>query len=507
MAAACTSFPRAVVSNAWSPASATSRVWSPDGTLHSLQAFGGASRSARPSTSWAWMESRRVPSGPTCSVNSARFMPPGILTAGASPSGERSARMRCRFLTVPLDDGSVTDAGDIRAGPAGPRERLGAGRFVWAPSRRYIYFEGRAGDTQNVWRVTVDPLTEKWIDGPERLTTGAGEETNVAISPDGTRLVFTTTSSRTRLWAFPFDSASGRITGQPYPITDGSTGEVDFDARADGSKVAYRDRPGRPQRVVGTIDWRRTGAAAAVEHGLATRRNRGGLRTARSSRSRAVRRGTTRAGGRRAQYGWQRRARVDAGPAGSRCRGPTGRKMARRSSAPVDSVRPSDTRRAWFRLERERRLAIRRSGSSRRIPSAISSTSGSPPISAGSRFSRTICCTPRRRRSTSSPAAGGTWRAITDGTWFDDKPRWGPDGRILYFVSNRTGVANVWGRRFDNSTGTPIGEPFAVTSFRSAQFVLTPRTVQMDIAITATHLLLPMSESRSEIWMLDQVDR
>jgi hypothetical protein len=31
--------------------------------------------------------------------------------------------------------------------------------------------------------------------------------------------------------------------------------------------------------------------------------------------------------------------------------------------------------------------------------------------------------------------------------------------------------------------------------------------VQMDIAFTATHLLLPMNESRSEIWMLDQVDR
>ena len=106
-----------------------------------------------------------------------------------------------------------------------------------------------------------------------------------------------------------------------------------------------------------------------------------------------------------------------------------------------------------------------------------------------------------------TPAAGGAWRAITDGAWFDDKPRWGPDGRILYFVSNRSGVTNVWGRRFDSSTGSPIGEPFPVTSFRSAQFQLTPRTVQMDIAVTATHLLLPMNESRSEIWMLDHVDR
>jgi dipeptidyl aminopeptidase/acylaminoacyl peptidase len=105
------------------------------------------------------------------------------------------------------------------------------------------------------------------------------------------------------------------------------------------------------------------------------------------------------------------------------------------------------------------------------------------------------------------PTAGGAWRAMTNGAWFDDKPRWGPDGRVLYFVSNRSGVANIWGRGFDTSTGTPIGEPFPVTSFRSAQFQLTPQTVRMDIAVTATHLLLPMSESRSEIWMLDHVDR
>ena len=174
------------------------------------------------------------------------------LHAAWHPDGRRISiwgtigKGEARFLTVPLE-----------ARPRRPHQRYrrGSGRTSRASrpggssgrrSRRYIYFEGRAGDTQNVWRVTVDPLTEKWVDGPERLTTGAGQETNVAISPDGTRLVFTTTSSRTRLWAFPFDAARGRVTGQPYPITDGSTGEVDFDARADGSKVAYRTvRAGR----------------------------------------------------------------------------------------------------------------------------------------------------------------------------------------------------------------------------------------------------------------------
>jgi dipeptidyl aminopeptidase/acylaminoacyl peptidase len=105
------------------------------------------------------------------------------------------------------------------------------------------------------------------------------------------------------------------------------------------------------------------------------------------------------------------------------------------------------------------------------------------------------------------PTAGGPWRAITDGKWFDDKPRWGPDGRVLYFVSNRTGVSNVWGRRFDGLTGSPAGNPFPITSFQSARFLVSPRTVHMDIAITPTQLILPMTESRSDLWMLDQVDR
>jgi dipeptidyl aminopeptidase/acylaminoacyl peptidase len=105
------------------------------------------------------------------------------------------------------------------------------------------------------------------------------------------------------------------------------------------------------------------------------------------------------------------------------------------------------------------------------------------------------------------PATGGTWRAMTDGTSFDDKPRWGPDGRVLYYVSTRDGIKNVWARRFDDGTGTPIGAAFPLTSFRSAQFRISPQAVQMDIAVTTTRLIVPMSESRGDIWILDDVDR
>jgi Tol biopolymer transport system component/DNA-binding winged helix-turn-helix (wHTH) protein len=409
-----------------------------------------------------------------------------------------------RFLNVPLD-GGVPTAPEISTRVRQDLERVSPGRFTWAISRRYLYFEGRAGDTQNIWRVTVDPLTEKWIAGPERLTTGAGQETNLAVSADGGRLVFTATSSRTRLWEFPFDAASGRITGEPYPITEGATGEVDFDVRADGSKIAYQTvRAGRNEL------WERSTVAGEERLLLSSTDSRlakplwspdgaklAFLRCARRDNSVAVAVLNTDGSG----------DRVLALPRDVEMQGSD---WSKDGQAILGACR-------FNRSGRYSTCLVPLSGVNERGDSPVHViASDSKRNLYNQRFSPdqrwiTFLAHDLLYASTSTvyviPAAGGAWRAITDGAWFDDKPRWGPDGRILYFVSNRTGVANVWGRRFDNSTGTPVGEPFPVTSFRSAQFVLTPRTVQMDIAIAATRLVLPMSESRSDIWMLDQIDR
>jgi Tol biopolymer transport system component/DNA-binding winged helix-turn-helix (wHTH) protein len=478
-------------------------LWSPDGTLILFK------------------RSAVLPDLPTIYVVGLDGKPPrpvrpdvlgqfSSLHAAWHPDGRRISiwgtirKEEVKFLTVPLDAGSVNT-------PAmSPRVQqdlasVSAGRFVWAPSRRFIYFEGRAGDTQNVWRVTVDPLTEKWIDGPERLTTGAGEETNVAISPDGTKLVFTTTSSKTRLWAFPFEPSGGRVIGPPSPITQGSTGEVDFDAQADGSKVAYRTvRAGRNELwersilegherlLLSSTDWRFAkprwspdGARLAFsrcaprghEQAVAVLNTDGSGERVLTKPGRVEMEG----------YDWSKDGQAILGACRfsqserySTCLVPLS--SANEAADPTVRVIASDPKRNLF--------------NQRFSPDQRWITFLAHDLSYASTSTVYLI-----------PAAGGAWQAITDGAWFDDKPRWGPDGRIVYFVSNRSGVANVWGRRVDNSTGTPIGEPFPVTSFRSAQFVLTPRTVQMDIAITATHLLLPVSESRSEIWMLDQVDR
>jgi hypothetical protein len=117
---------------------------------------------------------------------------------------------------------------------------------------------------------------------------------------------------------------------------------------------------------------------------------------------------------------------------------------------------------------------------------------------------------PRADRSTSTiyviPAGGGPWRPVTDGQAYDDKPRWSADGRSLYFISNRDGRFEVWGRRFDPDAGRAEGQPFRLTSLEGARQILSPYLTDMELFITPTRVFLPMFETSSRVWLLDQAD-
>lgn len=103
------------------------------------------------------------------------------------------------------------------------------------------------------------------------------------------------------------------------------------------------------------------------------------------------------------------------------------------------------------------------------------------------------------------PAAGGEWKQITEGKYFDDKPRWSPDGRKIYFVSNRTGFFNVWGIGFDPASGEAIGQPFRVTAFESPRQMIPTDVRVMEMALSANRLILPIMEVSGRIWILENL--
>ena len=105
------------------------------------------------------------------------------------------------------------------------------------------------------------------------------------------------------------------------------------------------------------------------------------------------------------------------------------------------------------------------------------------------------------------PFSGGKWTRLTDATVWADKARWGPDGRTIYFISNRNGAFfDVWGLRFDPDSGRPIGQEFRVTRHESPGRTL-GAGADSELAVSATRLVVPIVESTGSVWLLDNVSR
>src|SRR5829696_6723893 len=70
------------------------------------------------------------------------------------------------------------------------------------------------------------------------------------------------------------------------------------------------------------------------------------------------------------------------------------------------------------------------------------------------------------------PAGGGEAVVVTDGSSTDLNPVWSPDGKYLYFSSNRGGSSNIWRVAIDEDTGVTSGKPEAVTTIGAITSVL-----------------------------------
>jgi hypothetical protein len=94
------------------------------------------------------------------------------------------------------------------------------------------------------------------------------------------------------------------------------------------------------------------------------------------------------------------------------------------------------------------------------------------------------------------------WIPVTDGSTFEDKPRWSPDGRMIYFTSDRDGFRCLWAQRLDPTTRRPVGPPLPVYHFHTARrSLLNAGVLRLEIAVARDKTVFNMGESTGNIWL------
>jgi Tol biopolymer transport system component/DNA-binding winged helix-turn-helix (wHTH) protein len=372
--------------------------------------------------------------------------------------------------------------------------------FAWAPSGRAIYFERAYRGTRNIWKLVMDPETLK-ATAIERLTMGPGPDTEAAVSRDGTRLAFTAKSEHIRTWLFPLDLSHSRISGHGEPITSSGGRALVPTLSRDGKKLAFAvERTGSwelwqkslvdgheapiitDEYVRDSAQWSPDGAHLAYQ-----REKPGEYQLMMWSADTRIEEPLAAM----SATGWQ--IVCDWSPDGKALLVSQGTDthLFEISLVPVAAAPHAET-------------------AAKKIISSPTSNVYQAHFSPDGRWIafETAADTPTGVDSAVyvTRADGGPWARLGQGKNWDDKPRWSPDGKTIYFISGRSGFFNVWGVHFNPAAGTLVGTPFPVTAFDQPSLMISQRIEGAELSVTQDRLALLMEETSGSIWLLENVE-
>ena len=404
------------------------------------------------------------------------------------------------FWTLPIAGGEAVRAevADIVQQELKAQLELMA-NMKWAPTADAIYFEGRARGVWNLWRIDVDPGSLRWMAGPVRLTTGSGIDGSLSISSGGDKLAFVTRSETARLWSLPFDARTRQLTGDASPLTAANMSVASLDVSADGKTLVYlAARPGKRTMELWSSRFDDTQPVLLGEalSFFVPRVSRDGTRVA----YRIERDGQSPP--RRLAWltiGQGQEHTMAQGLVNAMDWSPDGARLLHNCPPPEQFATLCDS------------------------PATATSAADARPVVIDPDYSiwqgryspdgRWVLFNAQGRKDPGvsilgvAPASGGKWIPLTDRTLWADKARWSPDGRAIYFISNReSAFFDVWGIEFDPATGSSTGKEFRVTRYEDPGRMVAASALS-ELAVTPTRIIVPITETSGSIWVLDGLKR
>jgi eukaryotic-like serine/threonine-protein kinase len=130
---------------------------------------------------------------------------------------------------------------------------------VWSLDDRFVYLSWSRGGALNVWKIPVDGGE------PEQITVGQGDDTEIDLSSDGTRLVFSSFRVNVNLAEMSLDERppSGALR---WLTSDSARGERRPAYAPDGRRIAFfSNRVGAEQESIWVMNADGTAATRVVE--------------------------------------------------------------------------------------------------------------------------------------------------------------------------------------------------------------------------------------------------
>ncbi len=435
------------------------------------------------------------------------------LSAAWYPDGKRvsvwvvNADWGPDFWTVPLQGGPVVKStflpevakqlGEVAL--QGIVEQTMDFTFSWAPSGRAIYCAQTFRGALNLWKLTVAP-SAMLVTGIERLTIGPGPDRELALSRDGSRLAFTAEVQNIRAWAYPFDANGGKVKGPGQPVTPAGMSTWRHSISPDGRNLAFSGNyAGRSQLWKRSLDdtsmaplldddyirddprWSRDGKRLLYDRiNVSTHEDLLVLWSAETRDEKPICDGTNLTG----SFDW----------------------LPDDNSFLVSQTSGTNKVQIWQVSTEEKSHAT---PCGRKLISDPTYDLYQPNVSPDGRWIAFSAARdlPTMLNSTLyvTPASGSRLTKIADDKQWADKPRWSPDGKIIYFVSRGGGFFNVWGIHFDQARGTAIGNAFPVTGFDSPRLGMPQHLPSVDVSLNQDHLVLTIEQNAGNLWILDNV--
>ena len=351
----------------------------------------------------------------------------------------------------------------------------------------YLLFSARRGDQTNIWGLRISTKTFHISGSAEQLSFGAGREDHPSVAADGT-MIFSVLTHKTDVWGLPIDANTGLPRGSIVRLTTGEGNCYRPMISQQGNRLAYLcDRSGNDDVWVKDL---KSGAERAL---TATAQNEVSPIFSPDGSELAF------------GYPPPLRESIWLLPF-------AGGKM---KEICADCGEP----RAWFpdgsavlyqKLSQRESLIGYVDRSGRAVPLLQSAESAlfSPSVSRDGKWLALVVRTPPNdHRIVVIPLHGKTagakaeWISVTEpGPWFN-KPRWSPNGNLLYYISDRDGFTCIWANHLDPATKRPVGSPKPVMHFHTGASSL-ETAYGLELSIADDKLVVDIGESSGNIWLV-----